>query len=138
MFHDIRTAHKQGQTSKSVYDTLYRLTASGLVKQTSQGFLLTLEGHKLIHSQKPQRDGVWKIIIFDIPESKRFVRTFLRAKLVGLGFKKWQHSIWVSPYRLHPELEQELLDLAEKYFVRLIKTSNINWTRDLDKLFPVD
>ena len=74
--------------------------------------------------------------MFDIPESKRPVRNFLRQKLHALHFKKWQNSIWVSPYTLDPELEAELLNLAAKYFIRLIKTTDINYDKDLRKLFP--
>jgi DNA-binding transcriptional regulator PaaX len=136
MLHEIYTAHAQAESKKAVYDALYRLEQQGLVQKTTKGYLITAEGAKLIHNFFPVRDGVWKLITFDIPESKRPVRNFLRQKLQALGFKKWQNSLWVSPYALDPELEQELLQLAQKFFVRLIKTTDINYDKDLKKLFP--
>jgi DNA-binding transcriptional regulator PaaX len=135
-FHEIYNAHAQARSKKSIYDTLYRLGQQDLIQQTTSGYQITASGTQLIHNYFPKKDGIWKLIIFDIPESKRQVRNFLRQKLQALHFKKWQNSIWVSPYALDQELEKELLQLAEKYFVRLIKTTNVNYDKDLKKMFP--
>jgi hypothetical protein len=98
-------------------------------------FTLSKEGNKTFLKHNPVKDGVWKIIVFDIPESKRFIRNFIRARLKSLGFKKWQNSIWVSPFVLDEDLEKELEELASKIFIRLIKTTDINYTKDLEKMF---
>jgi DNA-binding transcriptional regulator PaaX len=134
--HELYNAHGQAKTKKTIYDTIYRLKVQGLVVLTKSGYEISLEGAAVIHSYFPKKDGIWKLIIFDIPESKRPVRTFLRQKLQSLNFKKWQNSIWASPYELDPELERELLQLAQKYFIRLIKTTDINYDKDLARLFP--
>jgi len=136
MLHDLYKTHAQAESKKAVYDALYRLQQQGLVTKQQNGYLVTAEGVQLIHNFFPKRDGVWKLIIFDIPERQRQVRNFLRQKLQALGFKKWQNSIWVSPYALDPELEAELQQLAQKYFVRLIRTTEVNYDKDLKKLFP--
>jgi DNA-binding transcriptional regulator PaaX len=135
-FHEIVPSHVQAKTPKQVYDTLYRLVQQELLRQTHRRYTLSPEGEEVIHKKHPSKDGIWKLIIFDIPESQRKVRNFLRQKLQTLGFKKWQHSIWATPFVLDPDLEQELETLARQYFVRLIKTSDINYTDDLEKLFP--
>jgi phenylacetic acid degradation operon negative regulatory protein len=83
----------------------------------------------------PKKDGVWKLVIFDIPEKHKYVRTVLRAKLKQLHFKKWQNSIWASPYEMDAEIEAELNDLGKKFFVRLIKTTQINHPETLEKMF---
>lgn len=128
-----------GFGKKSVYDAVFRLREQGYVdlvsKNKSETLLLTSDGEALCNKYFPVRDGVWKIIIFDIPESKRKVRDFIRGRIKSLGFKRWQSSIWVSPYYLDTEVEKELRLLAEKYFVRLIKTTDINYLKDLEKLF---
>jgi DNA-binding transcriptional regulator PaaX len=134
--HTLYTAHTQAQSKKEVYDSAYRLEAAGLVELTKKGYEITPQGALLIHTYAPKRDGIWKFIVYDIPESKRGVRVFLRQRLRELKFKKWQNSIWVSPYELSPELERELLLLAQRYFVRLIKTTDINYDADLKRLFP--
>lgn len=128
-----------GYGRKEIYNTIYRLLGQELAEVSGSGkekvFSLSEEGKKSVQKANPKKDGVWKIIIFDVPESKRFVRNFIRARLKNLGFKKWQNSIWVSPYALDEDLEKELLELGKKVFIRLIKSTDINLTDDLEKLF---
>ena len=96
---------------------------------------ITGDGKTLLKRTLPAKDGVWKLVIFDIPEKQKYVRAVLRAKLKALHFKKWQNSIWVSPFALDEEIEAELHQLSKKFFIRLIKTTDINETADLEKLF---
>ncbi len=127
---------------KEFYNTLYRLHSEGLIKKSGdQGTLkaeITHEGKTLLMRKTPRRDGVWKLVIFDIPEKHKYVRSVLRAKLKSLLFKKWQNSIWVSPYALDKELEEEMKQLAKKYFVRLIRAADINEMSDLERMFKSD
>ncbi len=135
MLHEIYKEHVKAKSKKEIYNTLYRLVQQEVLQADGERYVLTPIGRQLIHKFFPKKDGVWKIIIFDIPEKKRYVRTVLRTKVESLGFKKWQNSIWISPYAMDPEIEQELNELAKHYFVRLIKTTDINVTEDLEKLF---
>lgn len=49
--------------------------------------------------QKPKKwDKKWRIVIFDIPQSKKSQRDKLRFTLKRIGFIKLQHSVWVYPY----------------------------------------
>jgi DNA-binding transcriptional regulator PaaX len=43
-------------------------------------------------------DGLWRVIVFDIPESKSKVRYELRRAVGLYGFYKLQQSVWVYPY----------------------------------------
>lgn len=43
-------------------------------------------------------DGLWRIVIFDIPDLTRMKREALRGKLKELGFCLFQKSVWVYPY----------------------------------------
>mgnify|MGYP001561410904 FL=1 len=43
-------------------------------------------------------DGRWRIVIFDIPESKRLLRQRLRDALFQIGYVKLQDSVWVHPF----------------------------------------
>ncbi len=120
---------------KDFYNYLFRLAGQELISKTNTAAEITQEGKKFLSRLEPKKDGVWKIVIFDIPEKHKYVRTVLRAKLKQLHFKKWQNSIWISPYALDGEIEKEFLDLGKKFFVRLIKTSDINNLEDLEKMF---
>lgn len=47
---------------------------------------------------KNKWDGVWRLLVYDIPEKERGKRDRLRLYLKNLGFGKIQGSCWVSPY----------------------------------------
>lgn len=135
VFKDIRSQLPEKLSAKDFYNYLFRLHQQELISKTDNTAQITSEGQKLLKRLAPEKDGVWKLVIFDIPEKHKYVRTILRAKLKQLHFKKWQNSIWVSPYALDEEIERELNDLGKKFFVRLIKTTQINHLEDLEKLF---
>ncbi len=135
MLHQLYELCPDDSSKKKVYDTVFRLTGQGLVNLENDRYSISEDGAILIHTIDKKRDGIWKIIIFDIPETKRQVRNVLRSKLTSLGFKKWQNSIWISPYTMAPEIEAELNELAKHFFIRLIKTTEINDTSDLEQLF---
>jgi|SRR3989344_1740412 len=124
---------------KEFYNALFRMAAGGLIEKNKYlkelRAVITGEGKLLMQRKNPEKDGIWKMVIFDIPEKHKKVRNILRAKLKQLHFKKWQNSIWMSPFALDKEIEEEFRELGKKYFVRLIKTTDINHADDLNKLF---
>jgi phenylacetic acid degradation operon negative regulatory protein len=126
------------KSRKAVYDNIFRLVQQGLLEYRGtkkDSVAVTEDGKSVLLTRRPERDGIWKMVIFDIPEKQRPVRTFLRNRLRSLGFKKWQASIWISPYKLDERIELELKQLAEKLFVRLIKTTDINYSHDIEQMF---
>lgn len=124
---------------KEFYNALFRMAAGGLIEKNKYlkelRAIITGEGKLLMRRKNPEKDGIWKMVIFDIPEKHKKIRSILRAKLKQLYFKKWQNSIWASPFKLDEGIEEELKELGKKYFVRLIKTAEINNTEDLERMF---
>lgn len=55
-------------------------------------------------------DGVWRLVVFDIPESSRALRTRLRRRLRESRFGRLQNSVWISPHPVD-EFRQELGEL---------------------------
>ena len=58
---------------------------------------LSLGDNKELNKNK-KWDGKWRVLIFDIPENRRFDRDNIRHALVSIGFMKLQDSVWVYPY----------------------------------------
>ncbi len=58
------------------------------------------------------------IVIFDIPEKERFVRNLLRSYLKEWGFKKIQHSVWITDKDI---LEPMMLLLQRRNLDRWIR-----------------
>ncbi len=56
--------------------------------------------------KKPKKwDGLFRVIIFDIPETKKVAREMLRKKLKELEFQHLQKSVFVSPYECRNEID---------------------------------
>ena len=56
--------------------------------------------------KKPKKwDGIWRIVIFDIPENEKIARNALRLKLKELGFHQLQKSVFIFPYPCLNEIQ---------------------------------
>ncbi|MEK7104321.1 MAG: hypothetical protein AAB842_02890 [Patescibacteria group bacterium] len=89
-----------------------------------------------LKNKKPARwDGLWRIVIFDIPENKKYGRKALRNKMKEVGFYQLQKSVWVFPYKCEKEvgLLVEVFDINS--FVNLITASKIKDDEKLKKYF---
>lgn len=51
-----------------------------------------------LKNQKKKWDGRWRMVVFDVPERRRKVRTHLCAVMREIGFVRMQDSVWVYPY----------------------------------------
>lgn len=54
---------------------------------------------------KKKRDGKLRVIIFDIPNTKKLAREMFREKLKQMGFVMLQKSVFISPYICNSEIE---------------------------------
>ena len=94
-----------------LYETASRLKQKGLIEfveiQGKKRIRLTKAGEAEIRKieerevvgVKPKKwDRRWRIVVFDIPESKRALRNRIRAVIRRLGFLRLQDSVWVYPY----------------------------------------
>jgi phenylacetic acid degradation operon negative regulatory protein len=84
--------------SKPDGDRLYRLTESGRLQ--------ALGGRDPETLWRRRWDGRWRLILFDVPEARRKVRSELRSYLHNHGFGCLQNSVWITP---DPVLEQRTL-----------------------------
>jgi len=69
-------------------------------------------------------DGVWRIVIFDVPESHRKARDTLRAKLKSWGFEIWQRSVWATKKPLTEKIRSLVRDLKIESWVIVIESNN--------------
>ncbi|HIE36409.1 MAG TPA: hypothetical protein EYP89_04130 [Candidatus Omnitrophica bacterium] len=90
---------------------LQRLYKKGFIKKIKNKnrlfFKLITQPHQIIFNElmktkvdqfKKRWDGLWRLVIYDIPERFKYRRDTLRDFLKELGFGKVQESCWVSPY----------------------------------------
>ena len=114
--------YKSGQTNykRNYQVSLDRLKKRGFIKFSDKDqFTLTDGGRDVLvkfdidaitlPEFEPQKwDGIWRVLIFDIPELTRAVRNLFRDKIQELGFYTLQKSVYVVPN----DCEKEIIELA--------------------------
>lgn len=88
--------------------TLYRLKKRGFVEHSNRVWKLTMQGSEYLKTKlacslpshyrkqlKSKRKNL--IVAFDIPETMRRKRDWLREELVVYGFEQLQKSVWFGP-----------------------------------------
>jgi hypothetical protein len=115
---------------------IYYLKRKDLIKiknlENKKAIILTTKGldkvlkikYKLFE-KKLRKDGKFQMIIFDIPEKKRFLRDLLREHLIILGYKMFQKSIWITPYDVQKQTEELLKRYRLDPYVRLFLVESI-------------
>ena len=109
----------QLSTLKVPYDTrfrrtVYRLHRKGfirfqhhqieLVPEVIAAAKLSTDLDQLSLKRPTVWDELWRMVIWDIPETKRELREIFRRKLASLGFVRIQGSVWVTPYPCRQEV----------------------------------
>lgn len=142
---------KEIKLSKRTTDFLFRLKRDKLIIETTKNgrktFKLTKEGiSKLLElGRRQKRIGhmpdfnkysknsgpVLIVAIFDIPESKRECRAWLRLVFRKLGLKMLQHSVWIGRIKIPTDLA---LDLKELEIVDCIEIFAITKTGSLSRV----
>ena len=68
-----------------------------------------VKGTKFRPSELPEKDGVIRLVIFDIPEKERKKRLWLRLELLACDYGLLQKSVWVG----YCPLPKDFLDSLE-------------------------
>ena len=137
--HDWADMHHSRQR---FYSLLNHLKRDGLVMKRKQGGIsvwrITTQGLQYLARSKkqrvnlsdlPKRDYQKKkaigliIIAFDVPEKERRKRDWLRANLIGLGFTKLQHSVWMGKVEIP---EDFMTDLRTHNMISYVHIFSVN------------
>lgn len=125
----LKKAIQNYQKRKKFIHSFNYLKKRGLIEIQKVGhdiaISLTEEGKKLagkyqiddLEISKPKKwDKKWRIVIFDIPNSKGVLRNIFRKKLKEFGFYSLQKSTWVYPYPCQEEIRflREFLGLDRR------------------------
>ena len=119
--------------------SLKGLREAGLIEHISspqnEYARLTKEGKKKMHSLELESDttlvnsswdGYWRIILLDLPESRKSERESLRYLLKKAGFVCLKNSAWISPYPYEHLFMNIKKDLGLKSEMMIIVTQFID------------
>lgn len=79
---------------------IVEINGKKVVRVTPKGeqSLSFLEKHNYKIKIPKKWDGRWRVVIFDIKETRSKMRLKLRQTLSEVGFVKLQNSVWIYPY----------------------------------------
>jgi len=106
-----RGAANRKNLYRRITQAVSRLEYTGLVKTSGEyghrKVILTEKGRALVDKVYAREyripepafwDGKWRVVIFDIREKRRGIRSRLRLLLLNAGFLRLQDSVWIYPY----------------------------------------
>lgn len=99
--------------------------------------LATSEGQRMGKLKVQSWDGRWRIVIFDVPESQRPVRDYIRSVLKRVGFYEFQRSMWIYPHKLPGFLLKMIDDPKMRKYARVLTTYDIDYDEDLRRQFKL-
>ena len=98
---------------------------------------VTAEGRRYLRSYsslnrlallKPKHwDGLWRIVLFDIPEKQRGGRDALRSRLRELGFFQFQKSALVYPHPCFDEIDLVVQAYHLSLYVTFFETRELGY-----------
>jgi len=97
-----------------------RLTTSGRKKAVS----LKLESDTALFN--PNWDGQWRIILLDLPESRKNERESLRYLLKKAGFVCLKNSAWISPFPFEHLFMNIKKDLGLTIEIMILVTNSLD------------
>lgn len=135
-YHHYRYHHGVPELDKSsLAQALRRLRMGGYIeKEVKEGVIiykLTTLGKDFLGMEEKPWDGIYRIVLFDVPESNRTVRDLFRRRLKDWGFKNWQRSVWVSKRNAAQKLRQLIAELGVEKWVAVIESQD----KSLDYIF---
>jgi len=95
---------------------------------------LSLGDNKELNKNK-KWDGKWRVLVFDIPESRRFDRDNIRRALISIGFMRLQDSVWVYPYNCEDLISLLKADTETGDDVLYMITESIENDQSIKKYF---
>ena len=128
-YHHYRYRYGVPELKKSsLAQALRRLRLDGYIeKDIKEGkiiFKLTTVGKDFLGIDNQDWDGLYRIVIFDIPENKRGIRDLFRRRLKEWGFKNWQRSVWISKKKVTDKLRRLIEDLGIGNWVAVIESGD--------------
>lgn len=129
---DAKTSYALARALKNLveggYAEIHKTERQDYAKITAQGktklHSMTLEGEDALVPRT--WDGLWRIILLDLPEERKAERESLRYLLKKAGFVCLKNSAWISPYPFEHLFTNIKKDLGLTTEMMIIVTQNID------------
>lgn len=86
-------------------------------------------------TKQPKWDGLWRIVMFDVPENKRVARRAINLALKKLGCVQYQKSVFITPYPCAKEVDFVGECFDSRQHIQLIVAKEIGNESKIKKCF---
>ncbi len=121
--------------------TLTTLVKDGFITETdakNDEYILSEQGFDdlsfefpLFRFLKRKWDRKWRIISYEIPESKREIRDRLRREMQGWGLGPWHRSFWLTPHPVIDALKTLVTGKTEEQYIQAFESDHSFGNRDV-------
>lgn len=101
----------------------YRLTEKGFQELALQ--------FPYVRFLKEKWDGKWRILSYEIPETKRELRDKLRRQVAGWGLGPWHRSFWLTPHPIIGNLRELVFGKEEEKYVQAFESDHVFGDREV-------
>jgi len=110
-------------------ESIRRLRRDGLLEQEKSDdgkriLKLSQLGKDFLKVGNESWDGKYRIVIWDIPESKRRIRNLFRRRIKDWNFKVLQKSVWISKENVTSQLRKLISELDLEKWVLVIESED--------------
>ena len=131
-----------GLSQQAVRSTLSRMSRNGWLQRRKAGrhswysltpkcvSLLEEGAQRIFQPRHDPWDGLWHVLTYSIPESKRHLRRRLRKRLLWLGFGALHQATWISPRDLRAEVDQVVDALQIRPYVEFFSGEHRGFASD--------
>ena len=107
------------QLKRNNYIKVESLKGVKAIILTSKGLGKVLKTSFKVGNNIKRKDGKWIMLIFDMPAKYKKSRDLLRSVLQNLGYKVFQHSVWITPYDVFEKTERYLQFYSLDRFIKI-------------------
>jgi DNA-binding transcriptional regulator PaaX len=112
-------------------------TTSIVLSDKGKNRALLFDIDKIKIKKQEKWDGLWRMVIFDIPENQKMSRDALVGKLKELGFYSLQKSVFLHPYNCQDEIDFIIEIFKLRKYVRFLIVKRTDVDTHLKKIFKL-
>ena len=118
-------------------EKLKNLEKRGYIKIANNSIIITKKGkiRQLENSKNNTRDGKWRVLSFDIPETMRINRNHFRRSIKRIGYRQVQKSLWACPFARADEVDLIIDEYGVRKYVAYFIMEKTDIEDHLHKLF---
>lgn len=107
------------------------------ITQAGKRWLRRYQLERMVVERQKHWDGLWRVVVFDVPEKQRRTRNIVRGWLKRLGFARLQQSVWIIPWPCRQQFEALTSEFKLANQAILLETKTIAKQAALRRQFKI-